>query len=317
MSALIIAFSRPAGVLTLLESLSANRVERIYVSIDGPRDESDKVNQAEILRILRDFEMTSGSEIYVRANEANLGVAAGVISAIDWFFAQEPEGLILEDDLVVGDDFYRFALTGLTMFRNDSSVWMISGTQLFPNGFSVSKETWTNYPMIWGWAGWAEKWNVMRSEMLKDKKVSMSNLLNRRWLFWSVGANRALEGKVDTWDIPLAFEFWRLKKFCIIPPVNLISNIGDDEFSTHTTSDNSALRQNIQVLPADFQYMGFGDFEQIKLYNSKLEESIFKVKNRHILLPYYSKLLDWFRFPSKHRKSPLRLRINRDDFKAP
>lgn len=317
MSALIIAFSRPAGVLTLLKSLSANRVERIYVSIDGPRDESDRIKQAEIFRILHDFEATSESKIYVRANEANLGVAAGVISAIDWFFAQEPEGLILEDDLVVGDDFYRFALTGLETFRNDSSVWMISGTQLFPNGFLGSKETWTNYPMIWGWAGWAEKWNIMRTVMLQDKIVSVSKLLNRRWLFWSVGANRALEGKVDTWDIPLAFEFWRLKKICIIPPVNLISNVGDDESSTHTTRDNSALRKDIQVLPADFQYMGVGDAEQINLYNSKLEESIFKVKNRHILLPYYSKLLDWLRFPRKYRKTPLRHRINRDDLTAP
>jgi len=317
MSALIIGYSRPAGVLALLESLHANRVKRIYVSIDGPRNESDRIKQAEMFTILRGYESTSESKIFIKASDTNLGVAAGVLSAIDWFFAHEQEGLILEDDLVVGDDFYRFAATGLEMFRNDSTVWMISGTQLFPNDSSESTETWTNYPMIWGWAGWADKWKIMRTALLEHKQVPIFKITDRRRLFWSVGANRALDGKVDTWDIPLAYEFWSLGKICILPPVNLISNIGDDDSSTHTASDNSALRQDIQVLPTDFQYSGVWDYKQIKLYNSKLESSIFKIGKRHILLPYYSKLLDWWRFPFMRRRSPLRSRTDWEAFKAP
>jgi len=317
MSALIIGYSRPSGVLALLESLRLNGVKRVYVSIDGPRSESDRIKQAEIQKILRGFEAIPESRIFVKFNPANLGVAAGVLSAIDWFFEHEPEGFILEDDLVVGDDFYHFASTGLEVFRNDSSVWMISGTQPFPDGLPELTETWTNYPMIWGWAGWAEKWVIMRAALLEDKKVPISKLTDRRQVFWSVGANRALDGKVDTWDIPLAYEFWNLGKICILPPVNLISNIGDDDSSTHTAGDNSALRQDIQVLSKNFQYVGVRDTEQIKSYNSKLEAYIFRLRRRHVFLPYYSKLLDWWRFPRKLRKSPLRSRINRDNFTAP
>jgi hypothetical protein len=316
-SALIIGYSRPSGVHTLLNSLKSNHVERVYVSIDGPRNESDKINQDKIQEILKDFKENAGLEVFVKSNVTNLGVAAGVLSAIDWFFSNEEEGLILEDDLVVGDDFYRFASVGLEKFSNDSTVWMISGTQLFPNQTSDASETWTNYPMIWGWAGWAKKWRVMRVALLQPKKVPVLKLANPRHLFWSIGANRALNGKVDTWDIPLAYEFWSLGKICILPPVNLISNVGDDDSSTHTSSDNSALRQKIQVLPKDFQYSGVGDLNEINSYNHKLESTIFRVRRRHFFLPYYSVLLDWWRFPVNRRKRPLRKRTDWDVFKAP
>ena len=316
-SALIIGYSRPSGVLTLLNSLKSNHVERVYVSIDGPRNESDKINQDKILEILQDFKGSARIKVFVKVNKTNLGVAGGVLSAIDWFFSHEEEGLILEDDLVVGDDFYQFACFGLEKFSKDSSVWMISGTQLFPNESSEAPETWTNYPMIWGWAGWAKKWSVMRVALLQPKRIPVSKLMNPRHLFWSIGANRALNGKVDTWDIPLAYEFWSLKKICILPPVNLISNIGDDDSSTHTTSDNSALRQKIQTLPKDFQYSGVGDLSEINSYNNKLESTIFRIRRRHVLLPYYSVLLDWWRFPVKRRKRPLRKRTDWDFFKAP
>lgn len=316
-SALIIGYSRPSGVHTLLNSLKSNHVERVYVSIDGPRNESDKINQDKIHEILKDFNENAGLQVFVKSNVTNLGVAAGVLSAIDWFFSNEEEGLILEDDLVVGDDFYRFASFGLEKFSNDSSVWMISGTQLFPNQSSEARETWTNYPMIWGWAGWAKKWSAMRFALLQPKKVPFLKLANRRHLFWSIGANRALNGKVDTWDIPLAYEFWSLGKICILPPVNLISNVGDDDSSTHTLSDNSALRQKIQVLPKDFQYSGVGDLNEINSYNHKLESTIFRVGCRHFFLPYYSVLLDWWRFPVNRRKRPLRKRTDWDVFKAP
>jgi len=316
-SALIIAYSRPAGVSTLLKSLTSNQVDRIYVSIDGPRNETDRVNQAEILNILKEFQATSKAILTTRISQENLGVSGGVLSAIDWFFEQESEGLILEDDLVVGDDFFNFAFTGLEKFKGNSSIWMISGTQLFPDFDSKSKEIWINYPMIWGWASWAEKWSFMRQSLLQIKRIPVSEWTSARHIFWSIGANRALDGKVDTWDIPLACEFFKLGKICILPPVNLISNVGDDEYSTHTSSSNTALHQKLNLLPVGFKYFGLPQTESINAYNQRLESEVFQIGKKHLLLPIYAFLLDWFRFPKRFRKQPLNLRTDWNKFRAP
>ncbi len=305
-NALIIAYSRPTGVSALLNSLNDNAVRNVFVSIDGPRNDRDRTNQQAILEIISDFSSKSDSNIKVRQNETNLGVAGGVLSAIDWFFSFVQEGLVLEDDLEVGDDFYRFAFEGLDRFENNPDVWMISGTQLFPEISRQGYESWTNYPMIWGWAGWGKKWLHMRDSLLRPKKTTFSKITNAREIFWTTGANRALSGKIDTWDIPLAYEFWHQGKFCIIPPVNLISNVGDDISSTHTSNNNLALRQTIQDLPDNFQFSKAVEADSIEHYNLKLESKVFNIKKRHIFLPYYALLFDRFRFPQKDRKKPLR-----------
>ena len=316
-NALIIAYSRPLGVFRLLESLKKNKIENIYISIDGPRNDVDKSNQQQIMMIISEFSKNSNVEVYINRSLTNLGVAGGVLSAIDWFFDSVQEGLILEDDLEVGDDFYRFALDGLNTFKDNSNVWMIAGTQLIPNKLGLTCESWSNYPMIWGWASWAEKWILMRTALLQKKRVPISQLTNHRFLFWSTGANRALDGKVDTWDIPLAYEFWRQNKFCIIPPSNLISNVGDDLSSTHTSSDNLALRQVIQALPENFRFHNAVSAESVSDYNLQLEDKVFHIRKRHILLPYHALLLDWLRFPRKRRMKPLHLRSDWSTFKAP
>jgi hypothetical protein len=48
LAALIIAYSRPAGVANLINALSSYGITNIYVAIDGPRNAKDKINQKKI-----------------------------------------------------------------------------------------------------------------------------------------------------------------------------------------------------------------------------------------------------------------------------
>jgi hypothetical protein len=49
LAALIIGYSRPAGILNLIKSLTLNGVTRIYISIDGPKNARDIKNSQLIL----------------------------------------------------------------------------------------------------------------------------------------------------------------------------------------------------------------------------------------------------------------------------
>jgi hypothetical protein len=87
-----------------------------------------------------------------------------IITAIDWFFESEPQGIILEDDLLVKSDFFDFVARGLDEFRNDASVWMISGDQFLPKDLESSKVSWSYYPLIWGWQpGQKNGWRCVRT----------------------------------------------------------------------------------------------------------------------------------------------------------
>jgi hypothetical protein len=237
--------------------------------------------------------------------EENNGVAAGVIKAIDWFFTQVDSGIILEDDLVVADGFFKYCTDALSKFEHEIDVWMISGSQIFESYDFHNQLQLANYPMIWGWATWRGKWQEMRESLITPKKIGLKNIFNHRYLFWAVGANRALSGLVDTWDTPLAFEFFKRQKLCVISPVNLVSNIGDDEVAIHTKTSGFPLFVPLQ----DFNGYGIEDMNQCrnlpKSYNLILEKNLFRIRLRHIFIPYYSFLLDRFLYPAKYRKSKL------------
>ena len=307
LAVLIIGYSRPNGILSLLNALVSIKVRDIYIAIDGPRNLGAMRAQNRILEIIAEFEENSKSSIHVMTRSQNLGVAGGVLNAIDWFFSCEEMGVILEDDLIISNDFFHYALNTLTKFKQVSDVWMISGTQIFPNEIAYNEISWCNYPMIWGWASWRDKWLEMRESLLRDKPIKVRNLFDRRYLYWAIGGNRALSGKVDTWDTQLAFEFIVQKKLCVLPPVNLVSNIGNDEVASHTHKSNLSMNLAISSLGVDSYSTDMPKEGNLLKYNSLLEKRVFKIKWRHLFVPYDSFLFDSFYYPRKYRT----LKLNR------
>jgi len=309
MNILIVSYSRYEGLKRLLESvLRFDSEANIFVSIDGPSNNRIREVQNQ-MRELLDSHLSLGCRLNYQFLEKNNGVAAGVIKAVDWFFAQVESGIILEDDLVVADGFFNFCKQALSDFEHEVDIWMISGSQIFESCDFQKQIQFANYPMIWGWATWKSKWHEMRESLIKLKPISLKNIFDQRYLFWAVGANRALLGLVDTWDTPLAFEFYANSKLCVIPPINLVSNIGDDKDAIHTKNSGFPLFVPIQ----DFNGYRIENLSQIKNksnnYNSMLEAKLFKIYWRHILIPYYSFWLDWFFFPVKNRKIRLSERL--------
>ena len=305
---LIVAYSRPSGVHALVKTLLECGIKEIYIAIDGPRNFKDELNQSEIVEMLQKH--SSDSRIIINRRKQNLGVAGGVISAVDWFFSKVEMGLILEDDIIIGMDLVPFIQKSLERYKEDENVWMISGSQHFPNYMNPKLSVWCNYPMIWGWAGWAIKWKEMRNLLLEKKTITVKQILNRRYLFWAIGANRALSGKLDTWDIPLAFEFMNRKKLCLLPPVNLVSNVGVDDVATHTKFFSRSMNQSLERLDINYCYPEAFLTQSLSNYNKVVEQKIYKIGLRHYLIPYYSFLLDIFRYPLSRRSLPLKQKLS-------
>lgn len=309
---LVIAYSRPQGVNYLLDVLKDSKVPKVYISIDGPRDGEDELNRSRILAIIKQYRTDYKMNIEVLVHENNLGVGGGVISAIDWFFSRESKGIVLEDDLKISKSFFRYAETSLSIYESDPDVWMVSGTQLFPTNLESDECSWTNYPMIWGWAGWSSKWDLMRFSLLQHKQLRIRHLLDPRFQFWRIGSNRALSGKVDTWDIPLAFEFYFQNKFCLLPPENLVSNVGNDSVAAHTSRGDFPMNFPLGEISRKLNFVQSTRAVKAIRYNQILETEIFRISNRHLLSPIAAFLTDFYRFPKSKRREPLVSRLRQE-----
>ena len=126
--------------------------------------------------------------------------------------------------------------------------------------------------------------------------------------YWAIGGNRVLKGKVDTWDTPLAAEFLLEKWLCLIPPVNLVSNTGNDLYASHTTKINKTLHLPLFKIKNNIDFEFNRNQSSIIIYNKSLEKSIFNIKIRHFLIPVYSFMFDFLRY--RNVKPQLEHRIN-------
>ena len=89
---LIIAYNRYKNFKTLLNSLRFYKTE-IYISIDGPKNYYDKVEQLKIVNLIKKIQ--KGYKIKYRVLKKNYGCQKAVFSALDWFFFMKKKELFL------------------------------------------------------------------------------------------------------------------------------------------------------------------------------------------------------------------------------
>ena len=82
-------------------------IKKIYAAIDGPKigQEGSDLIESTLKKVCAKYDL----QLLIWRRKTNLGLAASVISGIDWFFNLEDEGIIVEDDLVFSPDFVKFS----------------------------------------------------------------------------------------------------------------------------------------------------------------------------------------------------------------
>jgi hypothetical protein len=282
---LVIAFSRLEGIQRLLGSINPAEIEVIYIAIDGPTSTEIEDTQTQIVRLLDSYCTSNSIRLEVWKRDSNLGVAAAIISALDWFFSHEDFGIILEDDLIIHEDFIEFVLENQFQLKNDE-VLLISGDQFDQINQLKRDKNWTNYPLIWGWATSKRKWEEMRHGILHAKPPLFRRPLSKVENFWRVGTLRVRSREIDTWDIPLVYFMLQNRKLCLTPNKNLISNLGNDQFASHTGSDAFPLNLPTEKLDAS-DVVTAPKINGIRNYNLFLEKNVFKIRTKHSLLYVY------------------------------
>lgn len=253
---LIIAFNRPDLFASLLSKIVSKNPSKIYISIDGPREnrasEKERVNS--VISIAKNH--PSSDTFLLKINENNLGCGKGVSSAITWFFEHEEKGIILEDDCNPNDSFFLFCEELITKYEKEDRIGMISGDNFFFSKYSISQSYFfSNYFHIWGWATWRRAWHGYQLREYDEGEVLET--LNHRFKmkrereFWYSQITKSFQGTIDTWDYQWVYLNFKNERISIMPKVNLISNKGFGEFATHTMDADSTLN-NMQTSELEF-----------------------------------------------------------------
>ena len=234
---LLVTFNRPDLTREVLAAIREVRPERLFVASDGPRPhvETDAAKVAATRTLVEEM-VDWPCKIERRFSDTNQGCRVGVSSAISWFFEHVEEGIILEDDCVPHPDFFGYCTELLERYRDDERIMAISGENSI--GAKPQDERMSYFfvrePAIWGWATWRSAWAHYDSELrlwqgLRGDPVALASLwpdkLERNW--WARTLEQLLAGDgADTWDYQWMFTIMARRAMCVLPHVNLVSNVG-------------------------------------------------------------------------------------------
>jgi hypothetical protein len=237
---LFIVFNRPETTVQVFEAIRKAKPKQLFVAADGPRldKEGEKERCEEARRIATDVDWDC--EVKTLFREENIGCGRGPAEAITWFFKYVEQGIILEDDCLPTQSFFKFCEELLIRYKEDENIFIISGTNQLGIYQSHYSYFFSNIAGIWGWATWKRAWDVydysMKSWADEKNKESVTNFFRYPWQreYYIKRFEETYRNDVSWWDYQWYYTRIINKSLGIIPAKNLISNIGFNENATHT-----------------------------------------------------------------------------------
>ena len=250
---LFIVFNRPAMTSKVFEVIKKIKPKRLYLSSDGPRlNESNDIEKIKLVRQIVTA-VNWPCEVKNLFHEDNLGMTIAESKAMSWFFKNEQEGIILEDDTLPHLDFFSFCEKLLYKYRNNEKVLSISGCN-FHKGIKYGSQSYyfSKYFSGWGWASWRRTWDCYDQKIKFWPKWKVSedwinkfpDKIERK--YWGKIFEKMYQNQIDTWDYPFVASMWHKGGVHICPNVNLISNIGFGKTATNTKNFNDR-RANVPL----------------------------------------------------------------------
>lgn len=243
---LFLVFNRPDTTLRVFNEIRKARPAKLYIAADGPRENRKEDRQLcqDTISIVSNIDWEC--EVKTLFRTANLGCKEAISSALDWFFTDEEEGIILEDDCLPANSFFMYCDAMLETYRFDTRIRHIAGCNLqFGKKWGEASVYYANQTHVWGWASWRRVWKDYDKNLTgyaeDEVALQLANIFSDPFVVetWTSIFKEVKAGKIDTWDYQLAFINYFNHSLSVNPNVNLISNIGFRADATHTlNSDN-------------------------------------------------------------------------------
>jgi hypothetical protein len=241
-----IIFNRPEVTRRVFDRIRAARPQQLFIIADAPRLDrpDDRVKCAQVREIVEEIDWDC--QVFRNYADVNLGCGLRPASGLDWVFQQVETAIILEDDCLPDPAFFRFCQELLERYREEEKIVHISG-----NNFQFGRQRghgsyfYSRYTHHWGWATWRRAWQHFDYHLTEWPRLRDTDWLNdlldtpAAVNYWRQIFDEVYRGdKLHIWDYQWTFACWQQNGLCILPQVDLVSNIGFDRDGTHTLRSN-------------------------------------------------------------------------------
>ncbi len=239
---LFLIFNRLDTAKRVFEQIKKAKPERLYIASDGPREE--KEGEKEAVDSVRKFVSDNVDwpcSVKTKFNDENLGCARAVSSALNWFFDNEDDGIILEDDCVPAQSFFKYCENLLDYYKEDKNIWHISGYNYLKLPFLRESYYFSSVPHVWGWACWKDRWKKFEFDVSCYDENNIKSLTKNKNFqnYWLSVLNDVKCKNVDSWAYRWFFTILKNNGITVVPKLNMVENIGSA--GAHFNGENPLL----------------------------------------------------------------------------
>lgn len=239
----IVIFTYRRKIDTLITNLLKNDLSlesELYIFSDGYKSGIDKKDVLEVRNSLKNI--NGFKKITIKEYEKNNGLARSVIEGVTSIIDRYEKVIVLEDDLVVADNFLDYMNEALEFYKDNQNIWSISG-------YTPTLECLKDYKhdvflslraSSWGWATWKNRWekndwDIQNWDTFRnDKKAIKAFNKGGNDLFKMLETQ--MLGKIDSWAVRWCYNQFKYNTFTVYPKESKLINIGFDTKGTHNSS---------------------------------------------------------------------------------
>lgn len=265
----VFLFNRPDFTATLRTFIEKAKPGKLFLIADGPRHQAD-LPLCEASRSVF-AEIDWHCEVYRNYADTNLGCYQRVVTGLSWVFSLVDRAIIFEDDMIPDPSLIPFVSQLLDDFRDDETVYTVGGFSTLAYTTSpAASYFFSRYPLTWGWGTWARAWRHFDGQLrewprMREGKWLEKNLRDPSSIefynsIFDAAAAAPVRGRfptpwspslVDAWDFVWTYSIWARDGRCIVPSVNMVTNVGFRSDSTNVkTADNHLAL--LQAAPMSF-----------------------------------------------------------------
>lgn len=239
----IVIFTYRRNIDKLIDSLLKNNLAKeseLFIFSDGYKSEKDKADVLEVRENLKNI--TGFKKVDIKESSTNKGLATSVIEGTSSTLQKYGKVIVLEDDLVVVDNFLNYMNEALEYYKNDKKIWSISGyTPDLKCLESYNKDIYLSVRAnSWGWATWSDRWEKIDweikdwPEFTKDIKAIEKFNLGGNDMFTML--KMQMLGKIDSWAIRWCYNQFHYNSYTVYPTKSKLCNDGFDNIGTHNST---------------------------------------------------------------------------------
>jgi GT2 family glycosyltransferase len=244
----LFVYNRPWHTEETLKALMLNELADesvLYIYCDGPKKNTspeDISKIKEVRQVIRKKKWCK--EVAIIESDINLGLANSILKGVTDVVNKYGKIIVLEDDIVVTQDFLYYMNKSLHIFENKKNVYHINGFNNESNlQYLLDDYYFLNFMSCWGWATWIDRWsqlnldfNYFYDKLLIDEKA-MSRFNYGKTLSFDNQLEANIKGEIKTWAILWYATVNFNKGLCLTPKYSLVNNIGMDGSGVHCSEN--------------------------------------------------------------------------------